>query len=437
MNRIRKNISIFTAAAFFLLFSISPAFAEDINEPMDTGPSIVKDTAETKAEPGKADDAAPGTSAEKPVPADDTAAPAGEISEPESGTGETTETVETADDSTGTTGETTGTIEDNTEPAGQTTPVEESPEPAGETIPVEESPGTEPVQLPNSKVEYLENPVLNVVVPIAVSITIDPLELAGKGQIYSDTYKIRNNGDTDVLLTFSDIQVTFADDINFEALSQPFDERTSSDLKSIFMMLDFGRSDMPPAVITDFSRSGPICIPLSPPMEDTEEDSLLQFNFCGSVNYAPAVSWKDSDVKISMNYTLQTVPPPMEENDLPEQQNPLMPEEKNALLPEQSDTVPSSEENAQELPGSEETAPGDETAADAENTDAVTETTTDGGSSADPEAGTSDGTITGNPGTETSDNGTKKAQPNTESKDAETKSPDGSASGNEQDGGLT
>ena len=159
----------------------------------------------------------------------------------------------------------------------------------------------------------MNDDVLNIVVPITFSVTIDPLEVAGKGQIYSNVYSIVNNGDSDVNLTFTDIQITFADDINFAALAQPYDEQTESELKSIYMLLDFGRIDVPPAVITDPGTKGAITIPLSSTLGNTPENSLVQFNFSGSVNYAPAIPWADGDIKISMAYTLVTVPPPVEE----------------------------------------------------------------------------------------------------------------------------
>ena len=162
-----------------------------------------------------------------------------------------------------------------------------------------------------NSVYTVSDDVLNVIVPINVNITIDPLELAGKGQIYSNVYKIKNDGDTDVLLTFTDIQVTFSDDLNFEALAQPFDEKIGSSLKAIYMQMDFGRSDIPSAVITDNqSTRGAITIPLASAQDETVVNSILQLNFSGSVNYAPVVAWEDNDVTIRITYTLEAVPPP-------------------------------------------------------------------------------------------------------------------------------
>ena len=52
--------------------------------------------------------------------------------------------------------------------------------------------------------------LLQVVVPASLDFTIDPFEIAGRGQIYSKSYRIENNGDTDLVLTLSDMRVFFA-----------------------------------------------------------------------------------------------------------------------------------------------------------------------------------------------------------------------------------
>ena len=223
----------------------------------------------------------------------------------------------TAEETPDTTKEGSGTSVDSTETNETTQPAADNPV-LDVVVPIQSSTDTvdiaETTQPAAESLAYtVSADVVNVIVPINVNITIDPLELGGKGQIYSDVFKIENDGDNDVLLTFTDIQVTFSDAMNFEALAQPFNEGIGSNLKSIFMQVDFGRSDVPPAIITDFTTTKEaITIPLSATQDDATETSMLQLNFSGSVNYAPSVAWEDNDVKICMTYKLEVVPPPVE-----------------------------------------------------------------------------------------------------------------------------
>jgi len=154
------------------------------------------------------------------------------------------------------------------------------------------------------------NYILSVIVPTTVSISLDPLELDGMGPIYSSYYTIANCGDTDVLLTFNSIQVIFSNGSDLEALAQPFDEYSKSDMRAIYLVMNFGTSGVSPIVLTDTERSAHVPIRLGSPQSDSEYDSQLSINFSGNLNPYPAVAWGDGDVKILLTYTLKIIPPP-------------------------------------------------------------------------------------------------------------------------------
>jgi hypothetical protein len=175
-----------------------------------------------------------------------------------------------------------------------------------------------------------DDATLNVVIPSSVRITIDPFEISGKGQIFSGAYAIKNLGDTDVELSFTDMRVTFANDRDFETLALPFDENAASERKAIYMVLDFGRSDIPPVVLTDPLRENEIRIPIRTAQNDPEGADSLSLSFSGSVNHAPDVAWQSGDVSISLTYLLRAVPPPEEAID---EEIPTLPEEE---LPERT-----------------------------------------------------------------------------------------------------
>lgn len=270
MNQTRRIISILTALTCLLLYTLSPVYADE------TAGSTAGDGTEAVQETTISDSALE----EVPEAAEDESPDAEEVPEA---------------------------TEAASPDAEDPVPIEEITEPAAEIPDTSEA-----VQLTQEEESgYDGSEVLNVAVPLTVSIVIDPFEISGKGQIYSDLYEITNFGDADVLLTFTDIQVTFADDTNFEALAKPFDDRTDSDLKSIYLLLNFGRDNITPVAITDPAREDDITIPLAGNQADANGNSFLSFYFSGNVNHLPEVGWKDGDVKISISYKLEVIPPPL------------------------------------------------------------------------------------------------------------------------------
>lgn len=178
--------------------------------------------------------------------------------------------------------------------------------------PIDIYPSTEAISDKNEdagKDDY-DSEVLNVLVPTRVSIIIDPFGINGKDQIRSDTYEIINYGNSDVTLTFTDIKLSFADNENFEPLANPVDRNSNSGLKSIFMLLDFGRDDISPAVITDFYETNDIIIPMASAKLDSAEMSSVHLSFSGSVNELADEEWQDGDVSVTLTYKLESNPKP-------------------------------------------------------------------------------------------------------------------------------
>jgi hypothetical protein len=164
--------------------------------------------------------------------------------------------------------------------------------------------------------EAAETVVLNVVFPTKLGITIDPFELAGSGQIFSDTGRIENLGNTDVWVTFSAIRVNFANDADFEARLTPIHENEMSDRKAIHLLLDFGRENIPPVVVTDVSQPDDIPVLLR---SAGHSGSSVALSFSGSVNHSPALAWQSGDVSFSLTYTIGEVVPLSAGDDMPSQ----------------------------------------------------------------------------------------------------------------------
>jgi hypothetical protein len=205
-------------------------------------------------------------------------------------------------------------------PGGERDGAEPSGESAGVPVPeyglpedvllTEDMPGdgSPPEDVPGDGLP--EDGVLHVTVPRTLDFVIDPFEIDGKGQIYSEAGIIENRGDTDVLLTFSDITVIFENGADIESMDRPFDEYGYAGpmRKALYMLLGFGRQDVPPLVLTDeTARMYPPDILLGAAGSGTDSCTL---GLSGSVNCDIDAGWKNGDVKISLNYHMEVVFPP-------------------------------------------------------------------------------------------------------------------------------
>jgi hypothetical protein len=153
--------------------------------------------------------------------------------------------------------------------------------------------------------------IISVIIPTTVDFTLDPLELAGRGQIYSESFVIENRGENSVLLTLSDIRVTFANRVDFEAVPLPFGEDLQTERKALYLALDFGRTDISPIILTDTEHPANVRIPL---FDVDTEFSTAALSFTGNINSPAELDWLPGDVHIAMMYTLRIAPPPVSMN---------------------------------------------------------------------------------------------------------------------------
>jgi hypothetical protein len=319
MNKAIKIMRLITALLFILYFAMLPALAVDVGVP---------EPAEMGDMPGESSDA-PDTD----IMGDMEVEPSHESADitgtepPDEGADITgSEPTDEGADITGTEPTDEGADITGTEPPDEGTDISET-EPLYEGADISDSSpeSQEDAADPSDEAENADDEildvvvpitdVLNVVVPTTVSMTLDPLELSGRGQIYSDIYDIINLGDTDVVLTLTDIQVIFANDSDFEALAQPYDQASQSSLKAVFLVMDFGRAEVPPVVLTDTDREGPVSILLNSAQGGTEGISHLYLSFTGNLNENPAVPWVDGDIKIVITYSMENVSSSEEDNE--------------------------------------------------------------------------------------------------------------------------
>jgi hypothetical protein len=157
----------------------------------------------------------------------------------------------------------------------------------------------------------LEPVIISVKVPENLDFKIDPYNIASRGQIYSNGKMIQNRGNTDVRITFTDIEIRFANEEEFEPLTEPFDmpfeEALKYERKAIYITLDFGRPDVEPVVITGWDGEQPTVLLTT---EETDiNNSFVNLTVGGNLNPGPLNYWKDGDVSISIDYRIEAVYP--------------------------------------------------------------------------------------------------------------------------------
>jgi hypothetical protein len=144
--------------------------------------------------------------------------------------------------------------------------------------------------------------LVQMLTPTTLNFFIDPYGLLGLGEVYSQSYPLQNLGTTDLMVIITDINVTFSNDTDFEALSAPYEAESGSDRKAIYLVLNFSGADIPPAILTDPARKAPVIINLPAGGEP------VLMNVSGSINSRPAIDWMSGDVLISLKYKIEAFP---------------------------------------------------------------------------------------------------------------------------------
>jgi hypothetical protein len=152
----------------------------------------------------------------------------------------------------------------------------------------------------------LTNETVEVIVPSTLDFTLDLLGINERGAVFSEAYPLVNKGATDVILTFTDIQVIFGNDTDFAMSDAPIDPNEIGGHKKAYLALDFGNPAIAPIVLTDPDRAAPPEIVLK---ADFKEDAEYALSVTGSINPYPEKDWQTGDVSISLTYQLNTAAP--------------------------------------------------------------------------------------------------------------------------------
>lgn len=154
-------------------------------------------------------------------------------------------------------------------------------------------------EMPQSEIERHKtvstaSDINNLQIPQKMDVVIDPWQMDGKGQVYSELYVIRNTGDTSGILTFSNLTCRPREQSGVIVKADKEGLHDSGD-KYIYMEMLFGNGNR----IIFTSEKSQYQTELKPGEE-------LSVCFSGEVNENAFGQWMNQDVAISVIYSWET-----------------------------------------------------------------------------------------------------------------------------------
>lgn len=143
----------------------------------------------------------------------------------------------------------------------------------------------------------------NLQIPQKMAVVIDPWEMDGQGQIYSEQYVVRNAGETAGILTMTG-SVCESQEQNDVIVRTDKEGLHDDEAKSIYMEMEFGSGEK----IVLSRESSEYQAELQPGEE-------LLICFTGEVNEYASDEWKDGDVTVGVVYSWKMEEPSGETED--------------------------------------------------------------------------------------------------------------------------
>lgn len=155
------------------------------------------------------------------------------------------------------------------------------------------------------------NCIYNVSFPTNSKAYLDPENLSGKGQVFSEEFRVENYGNTDVTIKIKSIEVYFRQREEMYELSAGKVTDDYSDIKKLNVDVVWknkntenvlnvveGVSDEEILFLEagEFDENGNFI--------DLKESSIGSFYFTGTLNSNPKLDWEDGEVTISFDYEI-------------------------------------------------------------------------------------------------------------------------------------
>ena len=172
----------------------------------------------------------------------------------------------------------------------------ENPEQSGGAVSSEEESGQDSSSVPESHERAgtadnsMEEKAIGLEMPQEIRLTIDPWEIDGRGQVYSEQYVIKNRSANTIKLYLYDLACTPGEQSGVVVCADREDTH-DSDSKAIYMEMVFGNGDR----VTFTEEESEYTAELKP-----EEELVLWF--AGEVNTDVSQDWNENDIKVTILY---------------------------------------------------------------------------------------------------------------------------------------
>ena len=205
------------------------------------------------------------------------------------------------------------------EPEETEAPVESRSPVDGEETPESGAPTTEPEETedmehnPEQQTEEVGDIRYNVTFPTGTSAHLDPGNVSGRGQIFSDRYTIENHGNTDVVIKIKNIQVFYRSTEDVYALSEEeITDHRSSVKKMNINMVWLNESEQAEKVlnIMEGTADEEVLTLRAAGYDGQGEYAGLQdgsagvFYFTGTLNANPDILWEEGEITVRFDYEI-------------------------------------------------------------------------------------------------------------------------------------
>lgn len=156
--------------------------------------------------------------------------------------------------------------------------------------------------------------IYNVSFPTMSKVYLDPGNLSGRGQVFSDEFEVENYGNTDIAIKIKNINVYYCSTEKVYQLSEKAADMNN--VKRIDVDIVWKNIKENTETVLDVVESSPdeyvLVLKAAQYTEDGQligmnEGSKGMFYFTGSLNPNPELVWDDSDVSVSFDYEIVNV----------------------------------------------------------------------------------------------------------------------------------
>ncbi len=201
-------------------------------------------------------------------------------------------------------------------------------------------------EIPSGETEELKKPaaVYKVSLPTSTKAYLDPENLSGKGEIFSEEYKVENYGNTDIAIQIKNIEVYYWGTEDIYEFTEDTTDISSEKVSADFQIEGFQAEDSHPAgvkrlnvdivwqnesersrTVLDVTEGAPeeYVLSLKASSYDGEGNfielnpgSTGSFYFTGTLDADPGVDWSDGEVTVHFDYEIVSMEPAA---DVPEE----------------------------------------------------------------------------------------------------------------------